>query len=214
MRNDAEYPWTASGLRHGTRPWAVLAAAATVLGVSMSIAAPDAVAYELHLTPSSQGPGGAPVTTPPVSGPPTKATVASAITGLDNEKPSLHFAITTSGKQPVTAVTVTLPSGLSFSDHASDLAHGVQTTRTDKPQSTTVRDGQLTVALNGSSPNVNLTIGGAALTESKRFEQSVETLAAFNQAHKSDQRSLSLKFTVTVDVGTLDSVKVPVTIVF
>jgi len=213
MRNVAEHSWTASGLRHGTRPWAVLAAAATVLGASISIAAPEAVAYEFNLTPSSQGPGGAPVATPPVNGQPTKATVDSAITGLDNEQPSLHFGITTTATQPVTAVTVVLPSGLSFSDKASDLAHGIRTTGSGKPQST-VRKGQLTVTLKGSSPGVSLTIGEPALTESKRFEQSVATLEAFNQAHKSDRRSLSLKFTVTVDVGTLDSVKVPVTIAF
>lgn len=213
MRNVAEYSWTASGLRHGTKPWVAVAAAATVLGASISIAAPEAVAYAFKLTPSSQGPGGAPVATSPVSSQPTKATVASAITGLDDDKPSLHFGITTTGNLPVTAVTVVLPSGLLFSAKASDLAHGVQATRAVKPHST-VRDGQLTVALNGSSPTVSLTIGGPALTESKRFQQSVETLAAFNQAHKSDHRSLSLKFTVTVDVGRLDTVTVPVTIVF
>jgi hypothetical protein len=213
MRNVAEYSWTASRLRHATKPWAALVAAATVLGASLSIAAPEASAYEFNLTPSSQGAGGAPVTAPPAGGQATTATIASAISGLDNEKPSLRFAVTTSGTQPVTALTVVLPSGLSFSGKASNLAHGVRTTGTDKPHST-VRDGQLTVTLKRGSPTVNLTIGAPALTESKRFERSIETLVAFNRAHKGDERSVSLKFTVTVEIGTIDSVKVPVTIAY
>jgi len=213
MRNVTEHSWAASGVRHGTRPWAALAAVATVVGVSLSIAASEAVAYEFHLTRSTQTTGGAPLASSPNDGRPPRAQVYTSIAGLDTHKPSLRFAITVGGGVPVTAVTVALPSGLSFSTNAANLAHGVRATGTDKRRSS-VRRGQLTVTLKGPSSKVNLTIAGPALSESRGLARSVVTLLQFNQAHTGDERVLPLKLTVTVDSGRLPAVKVPVTIPF
>lgn len=190
MRNVTEYSWAPGGALQASRPWAALAAAATVLGASLSIAAPAATA------------GSSP-----------NAVVSAAITGLDNAKPSLHFGIKTSHSLPITALIVALPSGLSVSSNASKLAHGVRATGTGKASSS-VHKGQLIVSIKGNSPTVNLTVAGPALSESKALESSVEKLIAFNQAHASDPHTLALKLTITVDSGATTAIKVPDTIVF
>jgi len=184
----------------------VLVAAVTVVGLSSAIAVPEALAYDLQVT------GGAPIASS-TAGTPASAKVKGSVAGLGNRKPSLRFDIAAKGTFPITALTIQLPTGLFFSTRASGLAHGVAVAGTTKERSS-VRHGLLTVTLPATSPRVELTVKGSALTESKALEATVGKLAQYNTAHKGSKRVLKLKLTVTVESGPLASIKVPVTFTF
>jgi hypothetical protein len=213
MTNVAGYADTGSGTRLATRPWAALAAAATVVGASLSLAAPESVAHELHLAHGSQAPSGGAIAAADAGGGSASAVVNAALAGLHDGKPSLDLGIKTAPGVPISSVTVVLPPGLFFASDAAKLAHGVRATGSATAHSQ-VRRGQLTITLKGNSSNVSLTMGGSALTEGKRLQESVEQLTVFNQAHQTSPRDLPLKMTVTVLSGTLVTITVPVTIDF
>jgi len=194
------------GTRDAAKLPAVVVAVATAVGISLSIAAPDVLAGGLsHAAPATTTPSA------PAGGAPT-ATINATIGGLATGTPNLRFSIETHGGFPVTAVTVALPSGLSFSKKATDLAHGVRV-GTDTPQSS-VRQGQLTVTLDQASAHFQLTIAGAAMTESASLENAVRKVILFNEAHMTHQRALPLKLALTVNSGPHAAIKVADTIAF
>jgi len=192
MRNVAPYPWARCGARRISRSRAALTAAATVVGASLSLLATEAVALQF------------------AANSPT-AKIEVRIGGLNSDQPRLTFAINTSGDLPITGVSVTLPSGLSFASNAVKLAHGVRTTG-GKPHCD-VRKGQLILTLKGKSPSVDLTVAGPALLESKALEATAVKLIAYNQAHPTAPRNLVIKLEVTVDSGAT-ALKAPVSIEF
>jgi hypothetical protein len=149
------------------------AVVATVVGLSLSVAAPAVMA-------------GTPVASPATTGGGQASAVVDATIG----------GIATHGGFPVTAVTIALPAGLSFSPKAADLDHGVRV-GSDRPHSN-VRKGHLTVTLRLARTSFVLTIAGSALTESQRLEDAVRKVVLYNQAHMSHQRTLPLKLLVTM----------------
>jgi hypothetical protein len=160
------------------------AVVATVVGLSLCVAAPAVMAGTPVASPATTGGGQA------------SAVVDATIGGIATGKPRLRFAIETHGGFPVTAVTIALPAGLSFSPKAADLDHGVRV-GSDRPHSN-VRKGHLTVTLRLARTSFVLTIAGSALTESQRLEDAVRKVVLYNQAHMSHQRTLPLKLLVTM----------------
>jgi hypothetical protein len=141
------------------------------------------------------------------------ATVHAALSGLGHKQPSLSLNIVDDASFPITAVTVTLPRGLTFSKKAADLVHGVMLNGKRKAHST-VTKGQLVVVLPGTSPHAALSIAGPALTESKGLLKTLTKLIGFNAVHKRAKRVLALKLKLTIDSGKFTSIDVPLTITF
>ncbi|MDQ6805657.1 MAG: hypothetical protein M3065_11980 [Actinomycetota bacterium] len=186
----AGYECAAPSARDAVRLPSLVAAVATLVGLSLSLATPAVIA----------GTGSA------------TAVVNATVGGLATGKPHLRFAITTQGSFPVTAVTVALPSGLAFSRKGADLDHGVRV-GTGTPR-TSVRRGHLTVTTHRASSNFVLTIAGSAMTESTSLENTVTKLVHFNQSHMSNQRALPLTFTLTLESGAHATLRLLDTIAF
>lgn len=103
--------------------------------------------------------------------PPHPPTVPSAtLTGLATGKPRLKFTLAAgSNAAPIQSVTITVPSGLSFSHGRKQLARGVSGlagTGVDK-YTLAATGNRLKVALSGSVKRIPLTIGAPALKDSK-----------------------------------------------
>jgi hypothetical protein len=176
------------------------AVVATVVGLSLCIGAPEVMAGTPGASPASTGAGQA------------SAVVGATIGGIATGRPRLRFAIETHGGFPVTAVTIALPAGLSFSPKATDLDHGVRV-GSDKPHSS-VRKGRLAVTLRRARTSFVLTIAGAALTESQRLEDAVRKVVLYNKAHMRHERALPLKLMVIMASGPHASLRVINTIPF
>ncbi|HWF74243.1 MAG TPA: hypothetical protein VG186_12915 [Solirubrobacteraceae bacterium] len=169
----------------------MVAAVATVLGLSLSLATPEVTAA---------GTGS------------ETAVVTTTIGGIADGKPRLRFAVATQGGFPVTAVDVTLPSGLAFSTKASDIDHGVRVGTAAARSS--VRKGALTVTLHQAAPSFVLTVAGSALTESTKLEAAATKLVLYNRSHLRHEHTLPLKLLITLERGTHTALKLPDTIAF
>jgi hypothetical protein len=164
---------------------------ATMVGLSLSLGTPEVMAG----SPTAAGAG-------------ATAVVDATIGGLATARPRLRLAIDTLGGFPVTAVTVTLPPGLSFGATAHGIRIGTETPRSR------VHHGRLTVTLHHASASFVLTVSGAAMTESKGLEHAARKVIRFNEAHMQHQRALALTFTVTVASGRHATITVLDTIPF